>query len=209
MGYKFDAPTRERLRANVTAHNPTEVAEPTLRRAAVALAVLPHPETGAPAVLLTLRGGRLRRHRGQYAIPGGRLDPGETAMTAALRELREEVGMTLDPAQALGRLDDLPTLSGFRITPFVFWSDAPGRLIPDPGEVEAIFHIPLDELAAAELEARAPAPGEPTSPSLPLPTVGEEIYVPTAAILWQFREVALFGRTTRVDGLAAPRFAHR
>src|SRR5690606_3256620 len=69
------------------------------------------------ALLLTRRAGTLRSHAGQWALPGGRIDPGESAEQAALRELHEEVDLHLDESAVLGRLDDYVTRSGFVITP--------------------------------------------------------------------------------------------
>src|SRR5581483_11819763 len=74
---------------------------------------------GGPAVLLTRRASRLRAHAGQWALPGGRVDPGEEPVTAAFRELVEELDLRLDPSALLGVLDDYPTRSGYVITPFV------------------------------------------------------------------------------------------
>ena len=98
------------------------------------------------AVLLTRRAAGLRRHGGQWALPGGRLDPGETPETAALRELEEEVGLTLPAGAILGCLDDFPTRSGFVITPVVVWGIGPAPLRPDPREVAAVYRVPLGDL---------------------------------------------------------------
>src|SRR5579863_9229523 len=85
-----------------------------LKRAAVAIVVVPLEakgsarETTEAAFLLTKRAPKLRAHAGQLALPGGRVDPGETIEQAALRELSEELGIALDPAAVVGRLDDYP-----------------------------------------------------------------------------------------------------
>ena len=97
------------------------------RPAAVALVLLPDDE-GRACFVLTRRAARLSAHAGQWALPGGRLDPGETAEEAARRELHEEVGLDLGPDAVLGALDDYPTRSGFVITPVVLWADNPGEL---------------------------------------------------------------------------------
>ena len=76
---------------------------------------------GGPAVLLTRRAVGLRAHSGQWALPGGRVEPGESALDAARRELREEIGLVLDASAVIGVLDDYPTRSGYVITPVVFW----------------------------------------------------------------------------------------
>ncbi|MDP6398997.1 MAG: CoA pyrophosphatase [Arenicellales bacterium] len=183
----------------------------TSTRAAVMVLVTRAPDPQEGSVILTRRAKALRRHAGQYALPGGRLDPRETAVEAALRECREEVGLNPGPGHVIGLLDDFVTESGFCITPVVACMDAALPLAPDPAEVERVFHIPLEELAAAHTEVSRSQADESVRNgfSIMLPTVGHEIYAPTAAILYQFREVALLGRTTRVSHLGQPRFAWR
>lgn len=100
-----------------------------------------------PAVLLTKRNERLRRHAGQVSFPGGRIDPTDAdATAAALREAAEEVG--LDPArvEVVGRLGDFLTGTGFRITPIVGLLPAGLTFRPDPDEVEAVFELPIEVL---------------------------------------------------------------
>src|SRR4029077_10358444 len=104
----FDDGLRALLERNLAAFPRRSVALGESRAAAVAVVVVPG-EDGRAAVLLTRRASGLRRHGGQGGPPGGRLDPGETPETAALRELEEEVGLALPPASILGRLDDYPT----------------------------------------------------------------------------------------------------
>ena len=115
-----------------------------LRPAAVLVPVLPRPE-GA-AVVLTRRADELTSHSGQVAFPGGRLDPGETAVDAALREAWEEVG--LDPARVelLGLSDAYETVTGFIVTPVIGWVARPVELRPSPSEVAEIFEPPLQFL---------------------------------------------------------------
>ncbi len=206
--FPFGAALAETLRRNLDAFAVREVDETALRPAAVSVVVTDGGPAGRACALLTLRPDRLKRHGGQYALPGGRLDAGETALEAALRELREELGLELDAAAALGRLDDFPTRSGFRIAPFVLWGGAAPALAPDPDEVAALFRIPLDELCSPDIPHLDHGQGgaHPVL-SAPLPTLGHHIYAPTAAILYQFREVALLGRETRVAHYDQPQFA--
>lgn len=88
---------------------------------------------GGAAIVLTRRGAGLRSHTNQWALPGGRIDPGETATEAAIREIEEEIGVAVSDADLVGRLDDYPTRSGYVISPFVFWTprrggfDSPNR----------------------------------------------------------------------------------
>jgi 8-oxo-dGTP pyrophosphatase MutT (NUDIX family) len=202
-------PSSAEVAARVRAHDRDErrVADrPDLRAAAVAVVVLDDPVRGQ-GVLLTRRTSRLRDHPGQFALPGGSVDPGEDTVTAARRELDEELGLRLDAGAVLGLLDDYPTRSGFVITPVVMAAaGAVGDLRPSPDEVSELFHITLDEL---DVEPRYLAIEESPRPVVQMPLIGHFIHAPTAAVLLQFREVALHGRTTRVDDLEQPVFAWR
>ena len=122
-----------------------------LRHAAVCVVIIGGGKGGEGRVLLTKRPKHLHRHAGQYALPGGRLEDGETPEEAALRELDEEMGLCLDTAAVIGRLDDYPTQSGFRITPIVIWGPAVAKLNPDPNEVAQVFRLSLRELDHPEL----------------------------------------------------------
>src|SRR5215210_581651 len=91
--------------------------------------------SGGAAFLLCRRAARMNRHPGQWALPGGKIDLGESVESAALRELEEELGLRVDPSEVLGRLDDYGTRSGFVITPVVVWGGEDIELVPDPAEV--------------------------------------------------------------------------
>jgi len=159
------------------------------------------------AILLTRRSLALRSHPGQWALPGGRIDAGETPEAAALRELGEEVGLIVDAGEVLGRLDDFTTRSGFVITPVVVWAGQASPLVAND-EVERVHRIPVEEFLredAPMLERVAPHP----HPVLRMPVGTTWIAAPTAAVLYQFREVALEDRSTRVDHFEQPVFAWR
>ncbi|MCC7461614.1 MAG: CoA pyrophosphatase [Gammaproteobacteria bacterium] len=158
------------------------------------------------ALLLTRRSSALREHPGQWALPGGRIDPGESAEQAALRELSEEIGLSLGTAAILGRLDDFVTRSGFVITPVVVWAGAARRLVPNPGEVESIHRIPVAEFLRVDSPILDAVEGS-TQPLLRMPVGEDWIAAPTAAILYQFREVCIAGRATRVAHFEQPAFA--
>ena len=158
------------------------------------------------ALLLTRRSPALRRHAGQWALPGGRIDPGETPETAALRELAEEVGLVVDPADVLGRLDDFTTRSGYVITPVVVWAGAGERLTPNAAEVQSVHRIPVEEFLRADAPMLEDLAGHP-HPVLRMPVGTSWIAAPTAAILYQFREVCMLGRPTRVAHYEQPLFA--
>ncbi len=208
MSFDFCAGLRERIAANLAAFDHKTRVDAQLRRAAVAIVVIPKPENGTASVLLTRRSSQMRRHRGQYALPGGRLDAGETPEQAALRELSEELGLSLEYRDILGPLDDYSTRSGFRITPIVMWFDGGQNIVPDPNEVERVFHIGLSELDSPDIPTLTTAEeGDRSLLSAFLPTLGHEIYAPTAAMLYQFREVGLRGTNTRVAQYDEPAFA--
>jgi 8-oxo-dGTP pyrophosphatase MutT (NUDIX family) len=112
------------------------------------LAVL-FEEYGEARVLLTRRSSRLRNHTGEVAFPGGRLEPGEEALAAALREAAEEVGLDPNLVEIIGELSPLATLSsGSAITPFVGIVEQRPVLHPNPAEVELAFDVALADLLA-------------------------------------------------------------
>ena len=178
-----------------------------LRRAAVAIALAPDPQ-GEACFLLTRRAPRLRAHGGQWALPGGRLDEGESATDAALRELQEEVGLELEESAVLGILDDYPTRSGYCITPVVLWCDAQVELAPNRDEVAEVYHVRLSELERNDVPRVRSIP-QSDRPVLSFPLLGTHIHAPTAALLYQLREAALHGRPTRVAHFDQPVFAWR
>ncbi|HEX2562104.1 CoA pyrophosphatase [Phenylobacterium sp.] len=179
-----------------------------LKRAAVAITLVEADDgSGEAAFLLTRRSAELRAHAGQWALPGGRCDPGETLEEAALRELEEELGLKLPPENILGVLDDYPTRSGYAISPVVAWLGDVSALNPNPHEVASVHCIRLDQIA------REDAIGFETIPESPRPVIrvyiGEQyIHAPTAALVYQLRELVA-GRITRVADLEQPVFAWR
>ena len=221
----FDDSLRAAVSARLSAF---DVRRPTedhakLKRAAVAICLLPRAATGTardePPVddqdavasfLLTRRAPRMSGHAGQLALPGGRVDPGETPIQTALREQEEEVGITAGHDRVLGELDPYPTRSGYLIAPVVVWLGPEVRPIANPGEVATIFRIALGDLRRPDSPEIFSIP-ESDRPvlRLPIPSMGTEINAPTAAVLYQFREVALEGRDTRVDHFDQPVWAWR
>ena len=206
--YTFDDTIVRSIKSNLRSFEPQLVDDPDLQQAAVAIVITANPATNQTCILLTLRPSKLNRHGGQYALPGGRLDEGESDEEAALRELHEELGLELESNCILQRLDDFPTRSGFRIAPFVMLAPADADLRPDPNEVEKVFYLPLEELNNPDI----PRLTESENSDHPVlsaffPTLGHYMYAPTAAILYQFREVALRGTTTRVAHFDQPAFA--
>jgi 8-oxo-dGTP pyrophosphatase MutT (NUDIX family) len=193
---------RESIEKNLRRFEPRE-SQLAQTPAAVAIVILLDGEV--PMLPIFQRPLNMRRHAGQMALPGGRLHDGEDAAECALRELAEELGVTIGRGEVLGRLDDFDTRSGFTITPVVVWSGAPATTLhPSPTEVARLFLIPALELQQA-VGAAAQVP--PDEFSLKFREV--EVFAPTAAMLHQFSEVALDGRSTRVSDFHQPPWTHR
>ncbi len=181
---------------------------PPIRRAAVGIVLAPN-EDGECCYVFTQRALNLRRSAGQYALPGGMLDAGETAVDAVRREVAEEVGVQLSAGTLLGELDELITLAGIAITPVVLWSPSPVVLKPAPDEVHAAWLVPIAELdhpEAPKMIRDSHAPPESAPMILRMPVRGEWINPPTAAVLYQFREVAMRGNIVRVDTITQPQW---
>ena len=195
------------MRANLAAHGRTALDLDGRRAAAVAVTLVGNAD-GEACFLLTRRAAGLRRHAGQWALPGGRLDAGETAIDAALRELAEEVGLGCGADTVLGTLDDYATRSGFVITPVVVWGGTGAALVPDPEEVAAVYQVPLTLLDDPRVPQLRRIP-ESERPVISIPMVGTDVHAPTAAIVYQLREVGLHGRATRVAHFEQPVFAWR
>ena len=207
MSRPFGPVLRAEVAARLSRFDRVAAPEGPLARAAVAATIVPGDD-GEACFVITRRADRPGRHSGQWALPGGRTDAGETAAEAALRELSEEVGLSVPPDSVLGLLDDYETRSGFVITPVVVWAEAAAELRPDPREVASVHRVPLASLEAEGVprlwsipESRRPVIG------VPLAELGTVIHAPTAAVLFQLREVALGGRATRVSGYEQPVFA--
>lgn len=164
---------------------------------------------GGAAFLLCRRAATLNRHGGQWALPGGRVDPGETVEETALRELEEELGLRLGHDAVLGRLDDFATRSGFVMTPVVLWAEGDVQLTPAPAEVAYACRIGVHELCRPDSPRFVSIP-ESDRPVVQLPLGRDLIHAPTGAVLLQFRWVAIEGRLgERVHDLEQPVFAWR
>ncbi len=204
---RFDAGLRASITQNLRQLKGCDAGHPGLKPAAVCVIVTDDGAGGA-ALVLTRRAKHLNAHAGQFALPGGRVDAGENALQAGLREAREEIGLHLEASAVLGFLDDFPTRSGYLITPLVAWAPAGVSMQANPDEVAAIYRVGLGDLNR---------PGSPEFVSIPerdrpvirYPLLGTRIHAPTAAVIYQFMEVAVHGRATRVAHLEQPVWAWR
>jgi 8-oxo-dGTP pyrophosphatase MutT (NUDIX family) len=204
---KLDDELRGRMQTNLDrferrAHDATD-----LKRAAVTLLMLAGEDNEA-CFVITRRTPKLSAHAGQWALPGGRVDPGETSEEAALRETREEVGATIGPESILGLMDDYPTRSGYVITPVVVWGGRNCELVANPAEVAEIYRVPLSVLDGEDVPRLRTIP-ESDRPVISIPMLGTHVHAPTAAVIYQLREVAIRGEDTRVDHYEQPVFAWR
>ena len=233
----YDEALRDRLTANLAAHTRRSHALGGRRHAAVAVVVVDsHPDdvdpydlgedplaglpgdldgldgrvegvAGGAAFLLCRRAAGLNSHARQWALPGGRLEKGETVEEAALREAEEEVGLRLSPDAVLGILDDYPTRSGYVITPVVVWGGGHVELANQADEVAHTYRIGLHELCRADSPRFVRIP-ESDRDVVQVPVGGDLIHAPTGAVLVQFRWVAVEGRIgARVDEFEQPVFA--
>ena len=115
----------------------------SLAAAAVLVAVTDRPR---PGVILTQRSDTLRRHAGQVAFPGGRVDPGEDSIRAALREAEEEIGLPPARVTVIGSVDQYRTVTGYAVTPVLAAIPADLPFTLSPREVASVFEVPLDHL---------------------------------------------------------------
>lgn len=215
--FHLDSDLREKISVNLQSFELLPENVLSKRKAAVALTVvnvgqdspvygIGRFESTEAALILTRRSERLKNHAGQWALPGGSIDPGETPEETALRELEEEVGLRLNNEAVLGLLDDFTTRSGFTITPVVLWGGNDPSFRPNHDEVESIHCIPLREFMREDAPVLQSIP-ESRNPVLLMPVGKGWIASPTGAIIYQFREVALCGEEVRVSHYEQPYFA--
>jgi 8-oxo-dGTP pyrophosphatase MutT (NUDIX family) len=196
---------REAVTANLAAFRSIQLPGAGLKPASVALALVLQGDV--PCLLITRRAPNLRSHAGQWALPGGRRDPGESTPDAARRELLEETGVTIGPGDVLGVLDDFATRSGYLMTPVVLWGGpVSATMRRNASEVAGIYVIPVADF---DVTPRLLAIPESPRPVLQLPLLGGWLNTPTAAIIYQFCQVALHGLATRVSHYEQPVFAWR
>ena len=202
----FNQELRQRVYNNIQQFDVKPHKSLGLKHAAVAITIVEANNVKDAAIILTLRSNKLKNHSGQWALPGGRIDKGETPEQTALRELSEEVGLTLTNDNLIGRLDDYTTRSGYVITPVVVWGGTNTAFVPNPAEVNSVHRIHFKELLRTDSPILENIP-ESSHPVLYMPIGSSWIAAPTAAMVYQFREVAIIGNQTRVVHFEQPYFA--
>jgi 8-oxo-dGTP pyrophosphatase MutT (NUDIX family) len=208
MSFPFAPAFRETLAERCRTFPRREHPGEGLKRSAVAITLVDAGDgSGETAFLLTRRAPKLRTHAGQWALPGGRLDPGEGPVQGALRELEEELGVRAGEETVLGVLDDYPTRSGYAIVPIVTWLEDIRAVRPNPQEVAAVYRIRLDEISRPE-SIHFLSIAESDRPVIRLTFGDGMVHAPTAAMVHQLAELAA-GRVTRVEHLEQPVFAWR
>src|SRR3979411_2460675 len=205
MNWPFDHATRRNIAARCAAFTRLPASAPATARKRAAVAITLVEAAERTALLLTLRAAGLRAHRGQWALPGGRCDDGETPVMAGLREVAGEPGLELGAGEVLGLLADYPTRSGYLITPVVVWAATGAAISPNPEEVASVHRIALDDIERPDAFDFVAIP-ESTRRVIRFRHAGQFIHAPTAALIYRFREV-LGGRDPRVAELEQPVFA--
>jgi 8-oxo-dGTP pyrophosphatase MutT (NUDIX family) len=206
MTYPFNEEFRQLAAARCAAFQPLpDASSALLKRAAVAVVVAEAVNGVEAAILLTRRAQGLRAHSGQWALPGGRCDEGETPAGTALRELDEELGVKLGERDVLGLLDDYTTRSGYLIKPVVIWAETGTEIRPNPQEVESVHRVPLASIAGPDALSFISIP-QSDKPVIRIRVGDRFVHAPTAAVIHQFLEL-LAGRTTRVRDYEQPVFA--
>ncbi len=201
----FRANLRQRVQNNLDSHPQINGEDQSLRKASVGIIIVESQE-GKAGFILTRRSKGLRNHSYQYALPGGRIDPGETREETVLREVREEIGISVSNNEILGCLDEYETRSGFSITPVVLWVEDLTTMVPEPNEVDEILIIDLEELFRND-SPRWVDIDESEKQVLQLPIKNRLIHAPTAALLYQFKEVGIAGNLLRTDHVEEPIWA--
>jgi 8-oxo-dGTP pyrophosphatase MutT (NUDIX family) len=209
LSYLFNAEFRSLVAARCASfQRETPAIETPLKQAAVAVTLVEADDgSGRAAFILTERPSTMRNHAGQWALPGGRCDEGETIAQAALREIEEEIGLSIAESEVLGTLDDFVSRSGYRITPIVVWAEKSQPLRLNAEEVAFAYRIPLDGFVTKESVSFASI-RESARPVIKIALMGSHLHAPTAAIMYQFCEL-LAGRVARVSEFEQPLFAWR
>ncbi|RLV55349.1 CoA pyrophosphatase [Aeromicrobium phragmitis] len=178
---------------------------PGSRAAAVAIVLF---DAGDTARYCLIKRAKRGRNAGQWALPGGKVEPGESSLDAALREAHEEVALDTSRSTVLGRLDDFVTSSGFVISPYVVAAPRGWRPIAADEEVQGAFEFAIADLLRPDVVRWARVDDGPALLQMHV-AAGVRIHAPTGAVLWQFRQTALHGDEVSIAELRQPLFTHR
>ena len=205
--FSFRPSLKNHVRSNLSDFNDLRQSSEGKKQAAVAITICEFESESS--VVVTRRSSKLKEHSGQWALPGGRLDNNESLIDAAVRELEEEVNICVSDDAVLGTLDDYVTRSGYVITPVVILADTKQNdVVGNPSEVASVHFFSFSELVRKDSPNLENIP-QSDRQVLSMNYLDDRIYAPTAAMLYQFREVAILGRDTRVLDFDQPLFAWR
>ena len=205
--FSFRPSLENHVRSNLSEFNDLRQSSEGKKQAAVAITICEFESESS--VVVTRRSSKLKEHSGQWALPGGRVDENETFIAAALRELEEEVNIKVEHEAVVGTLDDYVTRSGYVITPIVIFADLKkNQIVGNPSEVASVHFFSFAELNRKDSPTLETIP-QSDRQVLSMNYLDDRIYAPTAAMLYQFREVAILGRATRVLDFDQPLFAWR
>lgn len=167
------------------------------------------PQGDRAAIVLTVRAHTLDRHGGQVSMPGGVMEPGETAEQAALREAHEEIGLRIADVEVAGALTPIDvTVSGFRLHPIVAVAREQPIFIPAPGEVARVFDVSVDDLLAPGRIVWRSMTSDGRRVDFPaFPHEGSDIWGVTAMVLAEFLVLLGWAGPARPEGdvIAEPR----
>jgi len=145
---KISSLTEEQILEKLRARRPARITEQGLKPSAVLVPLIFH-EKGL-CLLVEKRSRSVNAHKGEISFPGGVIEPGESAVGAALREMREETGVAQEKIRILGELDEIVTITGFSIRPFVARIEWPVHIHPNESEIESVYILPLADFLDPE-----------------------------------------------------------
>ncbi len=151
--------SRAQIERALRAHRARRYPIPGLRRAAVLIALFHAEPQDQTRLWLLRRPDDGTPHGGQVALPGGKREPGEELGATALREASEEIGLAPEQVELIGVLDELITITRFRVTPYVGWIRGAFEPIPNPREADRVFAVPLEAFAAEPEQHRVSLAG--------------------------------------------------